>query len=131
MAVLVDTCGWIEWLADGPLAEKFHPFLEEADGLIVPTVIQYELYKWMARNRGEEMALKVIARTQQSRVIDLDSSTALLAADVSQEHGFSFADAVIYAGARKHGVELVTSGAHFEGLPNVTFFRKERGGGKG
>lgn len=126
MAVLVDTCGWIEWLADGSLAEKFHPFLEGPEGLIVPTVIQYELYKWMARNRGEEIALKVIARTLLCRVVDLDSSTALLAADVSQEHGLSFADAVIYAGARKHGVELVTSDAHFEGLPNVIFFRKER-----
>ena len=37
----------------------------------------------------------------------------------------AFADAVIYASARKHKVELVTSDDHFEGLPDVTYFQKQ------
>jgi predicted nucleic acid-binding protein len=122
--ILVDTCGWIEWLADGALADKFQPYLEDTDGLLVPTVVQFELYKWLERNRGEEAAMKAIAGTTHSRVMDLDTATALLAAELSRDHGLSFADAVIYASARKHKVELVTSDDHFEGLPAVTFFRK-------
>ena len=29
MAVLVDTCGWIEWLTDGLLADAFAPYLAD------------------------------------------------------------------------------------------------------
>lgn len=27
MKVVVDTCGWIEWLTDDELADKFAPYL--------------------------------------------------------------------------------------------------------
>ena len=54
--ILVDTCGWIEWLADGALADKFQPYLEDSEALVVPTVVQFELYKWLERSRGEEAA---------------------------------------------------------------------------
>ncbi len=107
--ILVDSCGWIEWLADGVLADKFQPYLEDAEALVVPTVVQFELYKWLERNCDEEAAMKAIARTTRSRVVDLDTSTALLAAELSRDHGLSFADAVIYASARQHRIELVTS----------------------
>ena len=122
--VLVDTCGWIEWLTDGALADTFRPYLEDTEALMVPTVVQFELYKWLERNCGEEAALKAVARTTRSRVVDLDTSTALLAAELSRDHRLPFADAVIYASARKHKTELVTSDDHFEGLANVTYFPK-------
>lgn len=123
---LVDTCGWIEWLADGALADQFQPYLEDPETLVVPTVVQFELYKWLERNRGEEAAMKAIARTTGSTVVDLDTSTALLAAELSRDHGLSLADAVIYATARGHKTELVTSDDHFEGLPGVTYFSKKQ-----
>lgn len=122
--VLVDTCGWIEWLTDGPLAAIYQPYLNDPEQLIVPTAVQFELSKWVSRQLGEEAALKVIGRTMQSQVVDLDSAIALLAADLAQEHGLSFADAIIYASARQHRVELITSDDHFEGLTGVTFQRK-------
>jgi len=46
MACLVDTCGWIEWLADGQLADAFAPYLADPAELIIPTTLQFELYKW-------------------------------------------------------------------------------------
>lgn len=46
--VLVDTCGWIEWLADGPFADRFQPYLEAPERLIVPTMVQFELYKFVS-----------------------------------------------------------------------------------
>ena len=125
MGFLVDTCGWIEWLVDGALAERFQPYLEDYESLFVPTVVQYELYKWLERNRGEEAAMKAVARTIRSTVVDLDTSIALLAADLGRERGLSFADAVIYASARKNRIELVTSDDHFEGLTDVTYFPKK------
>ena len=47
-----------------------------------------------------------------------------MAADLTLSHKLAFADAVIYASARKHKVELVTSDDHFEELPSVTYFKK-------
>ena len=123
--ILVDTCGWIEWLADGALAEKFQPFLEDTETLLVPTVVQFELYKWLERNRGEEAAMKAIARTTRSQVVDLHTPTALLAAELSRDHGLSVADAVIYASARGHKAELVTSDDNFEDLHGVMHFPRQ------
>ncbi len=123
--VLVDTCGWIEWLADGPLVDRFLPYLEAPETLVIPTIVQFELYKWLDRNQGEQAAMKAIARTTRSLVVDLDTSVALLAAELSRDHRLSVADAVIYAITQKCRAELVTSDDHFDGLPGVTYFPKK------
>jgi len=121
---LVDTCGWIEWLTDGVLAEDFRPWLEAGESLVVPTSLQFELYKWVCRERDETLALEVIALTEQGRVVALTTSLALLAADVARLHGLSFADAIIYATARQEEATLVTADGHFEGLPGVVYLSK-------
>lgn len=128
--VIVDTCGWIEWLTDGALAEDFRPWLADTERLLVPTSIQFELYKWVKRERGEAVALEAVAWTEQARVIPLDSNIALLAADAALQYRLSFADAIIYASARRHQAELVTADDHFEGLDGVTFFDKRESPGK-
>jgi predicted nucleic acid-binding protein len=127
MPVLVDTCGWIEWLTDGPLADRFAPHLRSPEDVVVPTTIQFELYKWVKRERDEATALEVVALTEQCRVIPLDTATALLAADLSLTHGLSFADALVYATARQCGTKLATADSHFEQLPEVEFFPKQAG----
>jgi predicted nucleic acid-binding protein len=124
MSWLVDTCGWIEWLTDGGLAECYRPYMEEPASLLVPTSLQFELYKWTKREKGEALALEIIALTEQGLVMPLTTSLALQAADIALTHQLSFADAIIYATAQQAGVELVTSDDHFEGLAGVTFFQK-------
>ncbi len=124
--VIVDTCGWIEWLVDGALAEDFRPWLADTERLLVPTSIQFELYKWVKRERDEAVALEAVAWTEQAMVIPLDSNIALLAADAALQYRLSFADAIIYASARRHQAELVTADDHFEGLDGVTFFDKRK-----
>lgn len=125
MAVLVDTCGWIEWLTDGVLANRFLPYMKTPETLVVPTSLQFELYKWAKRERGEVPALEAVALTEQSMVIPLNTSLALYAADLALEHQLSFADAIIYSTARRLTVPLITSDDHFEGLPEVTYFSKK------
>lgn len=124
MPVLVDTCGWIEWLVDGALAERFGPFLHTPEDVVVPTAIQFELYKWVKRERDEVTALEIVGLTEQCRVVPLDTAIALLAGDLSLAHGLSFADALIYATSQQYDSELVTADCHFEGLPGVTFYPK-------
>ena len=123
--ILVDTCGWIEWLTEGALADSFASYMQDPAELLVPTTVQYELYKWVKRESDENTALDTIALADDSLVIPLSTDIALVAADLSLSHKLAFADAVIYASARKYNVELVTSDDHFEGLPGVTYFAKK------
>jgi len=126
MACVVDICGWIEWLTDGVLVTAFEPWLSDLEQVYVPTVIQFELYKWVKRERGEDRALEVAALTEQGIVMPLHTAISLLAADLALEHKLSFADAVIYATARYADVVLVTADDHFKDLPHVIYFDKTR-----
>ena len=125
MACLVDTCGWIEWLTDGVLADEFLPYFQEASELIIPTTLQFELYKWAKREKGEVMAIEAIALTEQCQVIPLTTSLSLTAADIALKHKLSFADAIIYATAQQQDALLITADDHFEHLTDVIYFSKK------
>ena len=124
MRYLVDTCGWIEWLTDGILVDSFAPYLQQPKDLIIPSVQQYELYRWVCRERDEATALDVIAITEQGEVIVLDTRLALFAADMASKFKLAAMDAMIYSTALQANVELITSDHHFEGLPKVCYFSK-------
>ena len=78
------------------------------------------------RELGEDQADQVIAYTQKCVVVPLDTTIALLAADLHREHKLATADAIVYATARHVGAELLTCDAHFDGLPDVAVFPKRR-----
>ncbi|MBL8834471.1 MAG: type II toxin-antitoxin system VapC family toxin [Rhodospirillales bacterium] len=123
---LVDTSAWIEWLLGSPAGMTVAPELPSAANWLVPTIVQYELAKWLAREAGEAKADRVIAFTGTCRVAPLDSRTALLAAELGAAHKLAMADAVVYATARAHRAEILTCDRHFEGLPGVKFVPKRR-----
>lgn len=120
-----DTCGWIEWLTDGALADNFAPFLTDSANLIVPTLVQFELYKRCLREKDEVSALDVIGLTEACQVRPLDTRIALSAADISARYKLAMADAVVYASALAVRGMLLTSNAHFESLPNVQYWVKK------
>ncbi len=124
MKYLVDTCGWIEYLTDGILADEYAAYLENPSTLIAPTIIQYELYKWTRRTQGEIKADEAVVLTKQAEVYGLDTSIALLAAELGLEHGLAMADAIVYATARIHAATLVTSDAVFQNLASVRYLKK-------
>lgn len=122
---LVDTCGWIEWLTDGGLASRFEPYLSDQANLVVPTLVQFELYKWVCRERDEATALNVIGVTEAAAsVTPLDTPLALQAARLATEHKLAMADAIIFATAQRTSAQLVTSDNHFAALPGVIYFEK-------
>jgi predicted nucleic acid-binding protein len=124
MKYLVDTCGWIEWITNGKLSDLFEPYLAKLEHLIVPTLIQFELYKWVCREKNSQTALEVIGITENGMVIPLETNLALFAADISKEFGLAMADAIIYATSKQHSCLLITSDKHFRSLPGVKFFEK-------
>lgn len=124
MSYLVDTCGWIEWLIDGSLSKAFQSYLSEPTDLIVPVIIQYELFKWVTREKDQYRALEIIALTEQCHVIPLTTSRSLAAAEISGQHKLAMADAIIYTIAQEFSALLVTCDRHFKDMDNVKYLLK-------
>jgi predicted nucleic acid-binding protein len=121
---VVDTSAWIEWLTASTLGQKLGKQIPDKAQCIVPTIVQLELSKWLVREVGEEAADQMIAFTQKCVVIPLDTTIALLAADLHRQHKLATADAIVYATAKHMGADLLTCDAHFEGLPDVMLLHK-------
>lgn len=123
---LVDTSAWVEWLIGSTLGAAVAEELPPRSDWLVPTMVQLELAKWLAREVGEDEADRVIAFTQTCVIADLDTATALSAAELCARHRLATADAVIYATALAHRAEVLTCDRHFERLPHVRFVPKPR-----
>lgn len=119
--MVVDSCAWIEYLLDGPLAPAFAPYLSRPE-VLVPALVVYEVYKVMRRARTEEDAERAATWLMETyTVVPLEGPLALEAADYGLRYGLSLAEAVVYATAQAYGVPLVTSDSHFQGLPGVEY----------
>jgi len=118
---LVDSCGWLEFFADGPNAAFFAPALADEAGLLVPVICLFEVFKRVHVQRGERPALQAAAAMQRGRIVALDQAIALSAAKLSVETGLALADSIILATARVHGAKVWTQDAHFAGLPDVQY----------
>lgn len=123
MKILLDSSGWIEFFTDGPLADRYAAYLTPRYQVITPTIVLYEVYKKIKREKGEETALLFAGRLSATQVIQLTESIALLAADVSLRHGLAMADAIVYATAKDQDAEVVTGDADLKDLPGVVYVK--------
>ena len=94
---LVDTSAWIEYLTGSALGATLASELPDRAQWLVPTMVQLELTKWLTREVGEDKADRVIAFTETCVVTDLDTATALSAAELCARHKLATADAIVYA----------------------------------
>ena len=124
--IVIDSSGWIEFFADGPYAEEFSLRLRKPGNVITPTVAIYEVYKWIKRERSEGEAVEAVATMKKTRVVDLTEEIALVAADLSLEHGLAMADSMMLAFARTNEAELVTTDSGFNEIASVTVFSKKQ-----
>jgi predicted nucleic acid-binding protein len=121
---LVDTSAWIEYLMGSVVDLALAPEMPDRASWLVPTMVQLELAKWLTREAGEPEADRVIAFTETCVVADLDTATALAAAELSVRHRLATADAIVYATALAYGADLLTCDRHFENLSSVRFVPK-------
>ncbi len=118
---LLDSSVWVEILSNGPRAAEFSRCLNEAEGVLVPSIVLYEVFKRLRRDAPEPAATLGAARLQAYGVVPLDDRLALEAADLSLERRLPMADAIVYATACAYRATLVTTDAHFAGLPGVEY----------
>lgn len=118
---LVDSSGWLEYLADARNADFFAPAIEAPETLIVPSISLLEVFKWVLRERGEDAALQAAALMQQGTVVDLDVAQAIRAAKLGLVHKLPLADSVILAAAQAYDAVLWTQDADFAGVEGVKY----------
>jgi toxin FitB len=123
---VVDSSGWLEYLADGPNADFFAPALVEVGALIVPTVAILEVGKVVHRQRGEQVAIHTMALMEQGTVVDLNAELARSAVALAIAHRLPLADSIILATARALNAEVWTQDSDFKGLPGVQYIEKVR-----
>jgi len=124
---VVDSSGWLEYLADGANAAFFAPAIEQTTGLLVPTLSIFEVFERVLQQRDESQALQAIALMHRGRVVDLTAPLALDAARLSRSIGLPMADSIMLATARAHGASFWTQDADFKDLPDVRFRQARQG----
>ena len=119
----MDTFGWLERLLDGPKAPQYNRVFDgqAPENIITSVVTVYEVYRKLKPIRGESAALDAVVHLRATRVVPIDDQLALEAADFSLSHRLHFADALVYATARRFGAELHTSDLDLRGLGGVVF----------
>ncbi len=121
---VVDSSAWLEYFADGPGAKHFASPIEAVSTLLVPTICLLEVFKLVLRERDENDALQAAALMQQGQLVALDPSLALSAAQLGVAHKLPMADSIVYATVQSFGAGLWTLDNDFDGLPDVSYFRK-------
>jgi toxin FitB len=121
---VVDSSGWLEYLADGANADFFAAVIEAPERLVVPSLSILEVFKWVLRERSEDAALQAAALMQQGQVVELDVAIALRAAKLGLEHKLPLADSVMLATAHAHGAVLWTQDADLDNLEGVEYRAK-------
>ena len=121
--ISVDSYGWIERFTNGPKAAQYNRVIDamHPGEIITSMVVIYEVYRKVKQIKGEQAALEGVVALSQTRVIPVDPTLCLEAADYSLDHGLHFADALVYATARHFGVELYTSDEDLRGLKGINF----------
>lgn len=119
---VVDSSGWLEFFAGGPNAEHFAEPVSDVDRLVVPVISIYEVFERVLSQTDESHALRAVAQMRQGSVVDLDTPTALHAAELSISLRLPMADALILAAARERGATLWTQDADFASVEGVRYF---------
>lgn len=123
---VIDSSAWLAYFADEAGARSFAGAIEDTGALVVPTICLAEVFKVVARQRGEGDALQAIAVMQQGQVVDLDGELALAAAVIGLEHKLPLADSIVYATARLVDATVWTQDEDFDGLPGVRYFARRK-----
>lgn len=121
---VVDSSGWLEYLAGGANASFFAPALQAGNMLVVPTICMFEVFKHLLAQRGEEEALLAIGVMSLGTGADLTRDIAVSAAHLSLEFKMAMADSIILATARAFDAVLWTQDADFAGIRGVRYVER-------
>jgi toxin FitB len=116
---VIDSSGWIEFFAGGKKGNQHARYILSKKTLLLPSLVIFEVYKKIKKSIGEHKAIWAVTQMDKAACIPLDQELALYAADLSLQHKLAMADSIVYATARRHKAQLVTSDNDFRDLEDV------------
>jgi predicted nucleic acid-binding protein len=122
---VIDSSGWLEYFVNGSNADFFAPAIQSVEEVLVPTISLFEVFKRVLIEKNRDDALEAVAQMKDGRVVDLDDSLALVAAELFYELKLPLADSIILATARANNATLWTQDAHFKGVEGVRYIEKK------
>lgn len=123
---LVDSCGWLEYFANGPNSNFFSTPIEDTENLIVPTICVFEVFKRVSQQRGEHEALKAISAMLQGNVKNLDLQTSITAAKESLENELPLADSIVLATAKISKATIWSQDEHFKKIAEIKYKKSRK-----
>ena len=121
---VVDSCGWLEYFANGSNADFFAPIIENEKKLIVPHVVVYEVTRRLVHLQGEQAALVAMEFLGKGRLVALSATGLSQAALNAHKHHLAMSDAMIWQTAIEHNAKVYTQDADFFDLPHVVYQAK-------
>lgn len=121
---VIDSSGWLEYLANDNNADFFEPAITAETELVVPTICVYEVFKRLSLQRGKDAAFLAMGVLYRGQLAPLTDEIALQVALLSLDHKLPLADSVILATARVYEATLWTQDAHFKDIPGVQYIEK-------
>ena len=118
---VVDSCGWLEYIADGPNASFFEPALSDLPNLIVPAITIYEVCKRVLIQSGQTFADRAVKAMNRGQIVHLDSDNLRLAAIASVRFKLAMADSIIWQTAQLNHAQLFTQDAGLKDAPDVGY----------
>lgn len=124
MSAVVDSCGWLEYIANGSNASFFESALQNEAQLLVPQIVVFEVCKRLLILQQDHAVDSVLQVMERCKVADLNTRQMLLAAQAAQKYKLTMADAIIWQTAQVHKAALYTQDADLKALPGVQFKAK-------
>lgn len=125
MKDVVDSSGWLEYFSGEGNADFFAPAVEDTENLIVPVICIYEVFKRVLQQRGLTAARANVSDMHEGQIVDLNTSLALSAAEISIKLKLAMADSLILATARAYNATLWTQDEHFKDIESVKYIAKK------
>lgn len=121
---VVDSCGWLEYFANGGNASFFAPALEATESLIVPSLSIFEVCKRVALLHSNKAARQAADFMAKGNIVGLNADTALAAALYSAKKQLPMADSIILLTALEHQATLWTQDIDLKNHKNVKYKAK-------
>ena len=122
----VDSCGWLEFIANSENAAFFEEVLRDEKQVLIPSLVIFEVVKRLNQLKQGTAADAFLAIAERCLVVHLNAAQMAQAARASIEHKLALADAIIWQSAQSHQAKLYTQDVDLKGLPGVVYQEKRK-----
>lgn len=126
VANVVDSCGWLEYFANGSNADFFAPVIEDTAHLLVPAITVFEVTRRLLVTSTNAMAERACTHMGKGRIKHLSAHAMLRASQAATRYQLAMADAIIWQTAQEFEARLYTQDVDLQGLPGVHYIAKTR-----